>query len=381
MYSLIKYLFSLMKLGIIIVFLLYPFFSSTVAQHSFVSDIRATNETKILYNNLFVLKNKGVMFGHQDDLAYGVGWKNIEGRSDVKEVTGSYPAVYGWDLGHLENDSLNNFDGVPFTDMVKYVKEIYDRGGINTISWHFKDPVTDSTAWSKPGKSVNLILTDSIFKAKYTAYLDKFATLVKQFKGKKGEPIPIIFRPLHEHTGNWFWWGKSSCSPAEFIALWKYTVDYLRNKQKLHNILYAYSAADFATEGDYLERYPGDQYVDILGFDLYADKDSTYFTTQLNKRSAMLISIAKLKNKLPALTEVGYENQPDSDWWTQTLLPVITKYQFSYMLTWRNWKESHFFAPYPGHATEADFKLFYKSPVTLFQKDIKSSIYRKALKR
>lgn len=369
-----------MKFGFIIIFLLYPFFNSTIAQQSFVSDIKATKETKTLLENLFNLQEKGIMFGHQDDLAYGVGWKNEDGRSDVKSVTGSYPAVYGWDLGHLELDSVNNFDGVPFEKIVLYVKDIYKRGGISTISWHFNDPVTDSTAWSKGERSVNRILTDSISKQKYTAYLDKFAALARQFKGRKGEAIPIIFRPFHEHTGNWFWWGKNSCSAPEFVAIWKYTVDYLRNEKNLHNILYAYSAADFATEQDYLDRYPGDQYVDVIGFDIYANNDSTYFKTQLDKRCGLLLDIAKKHNKLPALTEFGYENMPVSNWFSETLLPIIKKYKLSYALTWRNWKDTHFFAPYPGHASEEDFKAFYKSPVTLFQKDIKSTIYKKSLK-
>src|SRR4051812_44133297 len=59
------------------------------------ADKMATRETVNLYRNLKRVLNKGIMFGHQDDLAYGVGWKYIPGKSDVKEVTGDYPAVYG----------------------------------------------------------------------------------------------------------------------------------------------------------------------------------------------------------------------------------------------------------------------------------------------
>ncbi|MBD0288787.1 MAG: hypothetical protein ICV79_25690 [Flavisolibacter sp.] len=58
--------------------------------------------------------NKGILFGHQDDLAYGVGWKYEKGRSDIKDVAGDYPAVQGYELGHLELDSLINLDSVPF---------------------------------------------------------------------------------------------------------------------------------------------------------------------------------------------------------------------------------------------------------------------------
>ena len=87
------------------------------------SDKKATKETIALYNNLKKLLNKGIMFGHQDDLAYGVGWKYEPGRSDIKDVTGDYPAVYGFELGRLELDHEVNLDSVPFDKM----KAIYSR--------------------------------------------------------------------------------------------------------------------------------------------------------------------------------------------------------------------------------------------------------------
>jgi hypothetical protein len=89
------------------------------AQQDLPSDKNATKETIHLYNNLKKLAAKGFMFGHQDDLAYGVGWKydasaSSAGRSDIKDVTGDYPAVYGWELGHLEMDNPVNLDSVPY---------------------------------------------------------------------------------------------------------------------------------------------------------------------------------------------------------------------------------------------------------------------------
>ena len=82
-----------------------------------LSDKKATSETKALYKNLNTLVQKGFLFGHQDDLAYGVKWKYEDGKSDIKDVVGDYPAVYGWDIAGLENDSPNNIDGVPFEKM------------------------------------------------------------------------------------------------------------------------------------------------------------------------------------------------------------------------------------------------------------------------
>src|SRR5439155_4373552 len=100
------------------------------------SDRLATKETIALYNNLKKLLNKGFMFGHQDDLAYGVDWKYEDGRSDIKDVTGDYPAVYGFELGRLEIDQSVNLDSVPFDKMKNFIRTAYERGGIITLSWH-----------------------------------------------------------------------------------------------------------------------------------------------------------------------------------------------------------------------------------------------------
>ncbi|MCK5105452.1 MAG: hypothetical protein KAR17_21660 [Cyclobacteriaceae bacterium] len=75
-------------------------------------DKKATKKTKALYANLQVISTQGVLFGHQDDLAYGIGWKEEKGRSDVKDVCGSYPALYGWDVSKLGNTI--NIDSVNF---------------------------------------------------------------------------------------------------------------------------------------------------------------------------------------------------------------------------------------------------------------------------
>ena len=120
----------------------------TKAQADAPSDKLATKEAVNLYRNLKKLLDKGVMFGHQDDLAYGVGWKYQKDRSDIKDVTGDYPAVYGWELGHLEIDAAMNLDSVPFKTMQQLIRKGYERGGLITISWHLNNPLTGQTAWN-----------------------------------------------------------------------------------------------------------------------------------------------------------------------------------------------------------------------------------------
>src|ERR1700733_14917618 len=121
-------------------------------------DKNASKETINFYHNLKTLQSRGFLFGHQDDLAYGVGWKYIPGRSDIKDVTGDYPALYGWELGRLELDHPVNIDSVPFDKMRQFIQEAYQRGGVITLSWHLNNPLTGGTAWRPAPGTVASIL-------------------------------------------------------------------------------------------------------------------------------------------------------------------------------------------------------------------------------
>ena len=110
-------------------------------------DPHATAETKALFLNLQRLSRDHVLFGHQDDLAYGVEWTHAPERSDVKDVTGSFPAVYGWDASGIERDSPKNIDGVQFSRMREWIRGGYRRGGVITLSWHMNNPASGGNAW------------------------------------------------------------------------------------------------------------------------------------------------------------------------------------------------------------------------------------------
>ncbi|OYY11422.1 MAG: hypothetical protein B7Y66_02640, partial [Sphingobacteriia bacterium 35-36-14] len=108
---------------------------------------KASSKTVKLFNNLFKALPEGILFGHQDDLAYGLGWEYIPGKSVVQDAVGEYPAMYGWELGDLELDAVFNLDSVPFNKMKEFIKEGYEKGGVITISWHANNPVTGKNAW------------------------------------------------------------------------------------------------------------------------------------------------------------------------------------------------------------------------------------------
>lgn len=337
-------------------------------------DPKATRETKNLYLNLQRLAKKGTMFGHQDDLAYGMGWKYQSGRSDVKEVVGDYPAVVGWDLGHLELKRPVNLDSVPFDAMKHFVRQVYEQGGLNTFSWHPNNPLDPAKdTWAHQDSTIRHVFADPKALKEYNKWLDELASFFKSLKGPKKEAIPVVFRPYHEHTGSWFWWGRGHSTPEEYKKLWRYTVDYLR-KKKVHNVLYVYSPDRFASREDYLERYPGDEYVDILGFDIYhrpnpADSVDN-FVADTRRMVQILYEIGAEKQKVTALSETGLEQLSIPDWWTNTLLPIVQDMRLSYVLVWRNGRPDHYYAPYPGQGSAEDFVEFYQRPNILFEKEV-----------
>jgi mannan endo-1,4-beta-mannosidase len=345
------------------------------------SDPKATRETRNLYNNMQQLVEKGVMYGHHDDTGYGVNWRLQQDSSDVKAITGSYPAVYGWDLARIELDSTADINGIPFETQRQLVKDAYQRGGVNTFCWHLDNPVNDKTAWDTTANSVKDILADGAAHDKYVAYLDRAAKYLKSLKGDNGEAIPVLFRPFHELTGGWFWWGNKTTDPQGLIAIWRFTIDYLRKNKKVHNLLVVYSTADFNSAEDFLARYPGDNYVDFMGFDLYCTNSVPRFVQRFDKQLSILQTVAADHHKIACVPETGYQGIPDADWWTSSLLPEISKYKLSYLLTWRNGNPNHYYAPYPGQKSAADFVKFYNSSNVLFQDKVTPlAVYGKALK-
>lgn len=350
------------------------------------SDPKASRETAQLYKNLLSLSETRILFGHQDDLAYGVSWKYQNDRSDVKELTGEYPALFGWEIAGLEKDALLSIDSVPFSKMKEFIIKAYDMGAVNTITWHLDNPLNGASAWDTTMNSVAAILPGGSRNGLYTSWLDKVAVFIKDLKGSDGNAIPIIFRPFHELSGNWFWWGKKYCSPEEYKQLWRFTKDYLSGSKGLHNLLYAYNMADFENAAQYMERYPGDEYVDIMSFDAYQYSDPVNdksFSTQVGARLDIQDSIARKHHKIPAFAETGYEAVPYPQWWTEVLQPALEGKRVAYVLVWRNagaragHEGLHYYAPYNGQVSAPDFLKFYLWDRLVFEEKIREyDIYR-----
>jgi mannan endo-1,4-beta-mannosidase len=378
------------RLNVIILSLaLVVFFEPFInAQKHKPIDVNATAETKALFRNLEKLSKNHTLFAHQHATEYGHGWRGDNDRSDVKSVCGSHPAVIGMDISGFSGRSAETIQKTK-DELKKYVIDTYNRGSVTTISWHFPNPVSKGGFnWidSVSAPAVRYIIPGGGAHDTYKEILKTIAGWANSLKGVNGTLAPVIFRPYHEFDGGWFWWGKPHCTREEFISLWQFTVSYLRDSLNVHNFLYAFSPDNkFNSEAEYLERYPGDQWVDMVGMDNYGDMGRDGYDLETAAKKLKIISDHAIKSgKLAAFTETGLESIPNPTWWTETLLKTMRMYdmRLAYVLVWRNDTRSptHFYAPFPGQVSVPDFMKFYNDPYTLFEKDLNNIYGKKPLR-
>ncbi len=345
-------------------------------------DKNATEQTAGLFYNLKKVSKTKILFGHQDDTKRGVTnastqWANEQHlpavsreKSDVKEVTGVYPAVYGHDFIHIANFETGNWYDYEKQIARELTIDAYNRGGVNTYAWHYFNPVSKgSFYWNdSPVEAVSKILPGGSHHSVYKNSLSQIASFANSLIGADGKLVPVIFRPFHEFDGNWFWWGASHCSVQQYKDLFRFTVTYLRDSLQVRNFLFAWSPdKNFNTQSQFLERYPGDEFVDLVGSDNYGDLNGSTNVTVAAAKFKIVSDYAISKNKVAAMTETGLQNLTKTDWYTETLLKVLQnqKLELSYVLVWAN-TTSAFWTPYAGHASSTDFKNFKNNPYLVF---------------
>lgn len=370
-----------------------------------LSDKNATSQAKALYSYLKGLSaSDQVLFGHQNDTHKTV---RSEVESDTKDITGSISGIVGIDSLALTGTEIGETDvNKAITKSAEISKAAAKDGAIITLSAHMPN-MSNSKIKATPdaarpydfskcdfSESKDLsnncseeVLPGGKYNERYTAYLDIIADYAKQL----GD-IPVLFRPLHECDGGWFWWGSATTDKETYKALYRYTEDYLTSKG-VHNFIYVYSPGGPVEEEKYLSRYPGDDYVDVLGFDYYNDY-STYpaeysddFFTNLAKSCEVLGKIADAKGKVSAISETGVrvEKADGSDNegllvkgnpikghdWYKKVNDIAKKNGQSYFLLWANFSDSNFYVPYKcsdkkGQELINEFIDFYNDSSSVF---------------
>lgn len=339
-----------------------------------LSDPNATAETRALYSNLWAIQSKGFMFGHHDDLMYGRSWYGVEGGSDTKDVCGDYPAVYSFDLAeHIDDRYDTNKSDQELR--LKCCKEAYDRGMVLISCIHIDNPLTGGDSWDNSSNRVaaEILAEGSETNKTFKEWLDRLADIALNLRGSDGKLIPVIFRPFHEHTQTWSWWGTSCTTTEEFAGLWQFTVKYLRDTKGVHNFIYAISPQmdSKKTIDDFFFRWPGDEWVDFVGMDCYQGINNAVFVTNLKAIS----NVSKMKLKPCGVTETGVEGFSAADYWTTNIHAPLTGRRVSLVVTWRNKydpseREKHYFSVFPGHPSARDFVKMYKEENSFFCNDL-----------
>ena len=291
-----------------------------------LSNPNASQQAKNVYGFLLEQSGKKTLSGVQS---------SHSNRNDFADAvyrhTGKHPALAGYDFIFLHySPTPDSWSWVQNYNDISAAKEQWDNNGLVSYMWHWNVPsseavwknalenygefdgyafYSDQTAFDirealKPGTWQNdFIMRDIEEVAGYLQLLED-------------EGIPVIWRPLHEAAGNyglyegggqgaWFWWGRGGAEPCK--ELWRLLYDQLVNVHGLDNLIWVWTvdvvpSIPYAQERN-LDWYPGDEYVDILGVDIYA-QDTDAKTEQYQA----LVDMVK-GSRLVTISECG--NIPD----------------------------------------------------------------------
>lgn len=350
-------------------------------------------ETQKLVNNISKLAQSGkTMFGVANGLTM-----NFENPLSKNDIVSDCKQICGKDPQLVENDFLFSRGEEFWQHEIKVSKNFAKNGGIIGYCWHLEGPKSHSFRKNElDDKNVELILseTDNEVKTWFISLIDTLLT--PTFKAFDS---PVLFRPFHEMNGNWFWWGSTTITPQQYVALFRFLVDKLRSNG-VRNVIYTWSPdTRLATE-----YYPGDDYVDIVGIDAYEPGCSPYhgneiFAIELSK----LLEFAKQHKKIPALTETGLReidgvyNYPNEipDFWTSKVLSELVDKNgkgrgIAYVMPWYNadWRHNNKGPAYiphknfekvfgdKGKQAIEDFKKFEKHKSIIFSGDLSKNIYK-----
>lgn len=261
----------------------------------------ASESTQRLFSYMADVYGKKVITGQYCD-----GGLNGMEFNGIKTATGQTPAMLGLDFMRYTPSRVANGDT---SDAVEKAIEFSKAGGIVTFCWHWNVP----DKYLKSGKdssgnprwwggfytdNVDLRkfdlskIMDGSDKEAYDALMSDVDAIAKQLKRLSDADVPVLFRPLHEASGGWFWWGSDGA--AAYKKLWQAIYDKLTNEYKLDNLIWVWN-------GQSKSWYPGDEYVDIIGEDIYPG------TRDYSAQSSKYLDAADYSSngKIVALTENG----------------------------------------------------------------------------
>jgi mannan endo-1,4-beta-mannosidase len=228
----------------------------------------------------------------------------------LKTNTGKEPALLGLDF--MDHTGVNSAGYKNNPDLISNAKTWWNRKGIVALCWHWRDPSYKTNEFYTEKTSFNVLTVDSTESSGYKAMIRDIDIVAGYLKELQNAGVAVLWRPLHEASGGWFWWGAKGAAPC--IKLWRLMYDRFTNYHHLTNLLWVWTTTD---DSKALVWYPGDDYTDILGMDIYPGE---------YQHGSQVISFSRVKEKsggkkLITLSECGSVPYPelmqsDGAWWS-----------------------------------------------------------------
>ena len=290
-------------------------------------DAEATDAARLMYHFLlqhFGTKSiSGIMTG---DMTTANG--NVTQHADVKAVyqaSGKYPALVGFDFMNATGKSASSNWMRDYTiSSVALAKDTYRRGGFPAFTWHWRDPSRSTDAFYTDQTSMritNAMNSDGTWNTSSTLYKNIIADIdvvADYFLELQAEGMACIFRPLHEASGGWFWWGREGATP--FRQLYRLVYDEMVRVKGVHNVIWVGNADPNDSEWN-----PGDELFDVVSADIYnpdfdySSNAPTFYNLQKLTQGKKIIALSE-NGPIPDIQKEVDEEAVWSWWmpWYQT---------------------------------------------------------------
>ncbi len=190
----------------------------------------------------------------------------------LKTNTGKEPALVGIDFMQSGRGYTWYNDEEPINDARKY----YNRNGIPALCWHWRDPLRKTEAFYTKDTNFDVSKISDPNSAEYKAMIKDIDYISGLLKKLQDDDIPVLWRPLHEASGGWFWWGAKGAAPCK--ALYRLMYDRMVNYHGLKNLIWVWTS-----QQNDQSWYPGDDVVDMIGRDIYKDGDHSSQILEFNQ--------------------------------------------------------------------------------------------------
>ncbi len=213
----------------------------------------------------------------------------------LKANTGKEPAIIGLDFMHTGRGYAWYDDQTPVKDAATY----WAKNGIPVFVWHWRDPSKNTEEFYTKGTTFDVRKINEPESAEYKAMIRDIDHVAGLLKILRAQNVPVVWRPLHEAAGGWFWWGAKGAAPCK--KLYQVMYDRLVNFHQLDHLIWVWTR-----EPNDDAWYPGDEIVDLVGRDLYKEGDHGSQLAEFNSINALYGA-----KKMVALTECGAIPDPD----------------------------------------------------------------------